>query len=46
MDVGFSFGSFVSIWDMDKNEKVKICIEMCRYPSIVSIYGPCGMEIA
>jgi hypothetical protein len=44
MDVGFIFGSSVSIWDMDENEKVKIGIKMCRDLSIVPIYGPCGME--
>jgi hypothetical protein len=26
------FGSSVHIWDMDKNEKVKIGIETCRDP--------------
>jgi len=30
MDVGFIFGSSVSIWDMDENEKVKIGIKMCE----------------
>ncbi len=38
------FGSYVSIWDADENEKVNICIRMCKDSSIVPIDGPCGME--
>lgn len=38
------FGSSISIWDVDKDEKVKIGIRMGRDPSIVPIYGPCGVE--
>jgi len=44
MDEGFMFGSFINIWDVDENERVKIDIRMCRDPSIVPIYGPCGVE--
>ncbi len=29
---------------MNENEKVKIGIKMCRDPSVVPIYGPCGVE--
>jgi len=44
MDEGFIFGSFVSIWDMNKNETMRIGIGMCRGLLVVPIYGPCGME--
>ncbi len=40
MDEGIIFGSSISIWEADKNERVKIGIEMCRDPSVVLIYGP------
>jgi hypothetical protein len=32
MDEGFIFGSYVSIWDMDKNERVRINIGTCTNP--------------
>jgi hypothetical protein len=35
MDEGFIFGSFVSIWDANKNETMNISIRMCKYPLIV-----------
>ncbi len=38
------FGSFLSIWDVDVNERVKIGIRMCIDSSIVPIYGPCSVE--
>ncbi len=38
------FGSFICIWDVDKNERVKIGIGMCKDLLIVPIYGPCGVE--
>jgi hypothetical protein len=44
MDEGFIFGSCVSIWDTDENEKVRIGIGMCKDSLIVPIYGPHGME--
>jgi hypothetical protein len=44
MDEGFMFGSFLSIWDVDVNERVKIGIRMCIDSSIVPIYGPCSVE--
>jgi hypothetical protein len=44
MDEGFMFGSFVNIWDVDENERVKIGIGMCRDSLVVPIYGPCGVE--
>jgi hypothetical protein len=44
MDEGFIFGSSISIWDMDENERVKIGIGMCKDSSIVLIYEACGME--
>jgi hypothetical protein len=44
MDEGFIFGSSISIWDVDENERVKIGIGFCRDSSIVPIYEPCGVE--
>jgi hypothetical protein len=44
MDEGIIFGSSISIWEADKNEKVNIGIEMCRDPLVVPIYGPYGVE--
>ncbi len=44
MDEGFIFGSFVSIWDVDENERVRISIGTCRDQSIVPIYEPYGVE--
>jgi hypothetical protein len=44
MDERFIFGSFISIWDVDENEIVRIGVGMCKDPSIVHIYGPYGME--
>ncbi len=44
MDEGFIFGNYVSMWDVDKNERVNINIKMCRDLSIVFIYGPCGVD--
>jgi hypothetical protein len=44
MDEGFIFGNYVSMWDVDKNERVNINIIMCRDLSIVFIYGPCGVD--
>jgi len=44
MDEGFIFGSSVSIWDTNENERVRINIGTCRDSSIVSIYEPCGVE--
>lgn len=38
------FNSSISIWEVHENERVKIGVEMCRDPSIVLIYGPCGVE--
>jgi hypothetical protein len=44
MDERFIFGSSISIWNVDKNERVNIGIRMCRDSSIVPIYEPCGVE--
>jgi hypothetical protein len=44
MDEGFIFGSFINIWDVDENERVRIGIGTCRNPSVVLIYGPYGVE--
>jgi hypothetical protein len=44
MDEGFIFGSFISIWDIGKDERVRIGIGTCKDLLIVPIYGPCGME--
>jgi hypothetical protein len=44
MDEGFIFGSFLTIWDMDKTERVKIGFVTCRDLLVVPIYGPCGVE--
>jgi hypothetical protein len=44
MDEKFIFGSSSSIWDADKNERVKIGIGTCRNSSGVLIYGACGVE--
>jgi hypothetical protein len=44
MDEGLIFGSSISIWDIDKNEKVKIGTGTCIILSIVPIYGPYGVE--
>jgi len=44
MDEGFMLGSSISIWDMDKNERVKIGIKTCRDPLVIPVYGPCGVE--
>jgi hypothetical protein len=38
------FDSSISIWDIHKNERVKIGVKTCRDPSILRIYGPCGVE--
>jgi hypothetical protein len=45
MDEGFIFSSYVSIWDMDENETMRIGIGTSRDSSIVPIYGPSGLEI-
>jgi hypothetical protein len=44
MDEGFIFGSCVNIWDANKNERVKIGIEMCKDSLVVPIYGLCGRD--
>jgi hypothetical protein len=44
MDEGFIFGNSISIWDLDKNEKVRINIGMCRDSSVGFIYGPYIVE--
>jgi hypothetical protein len=44
MDEGYIFGSLVSIWDANDNERVKINIETCNNPLVVPIYGPYEME--
>jgi hypothetical protein len=44
MEEGFKFGCSFTIWDPDKNERVKISFGTCRNPSIAPIYGPCGVE--
>jgi hypothetical protein len=44
MDKGFKFGRFVNIWDVNKNERLKISIRMCRDPLVVFVYGPYVME--
>jgi hypothetical protein len=44
MDKKFIFGSSSSIWDADKNERVRIDIGTCRNSSSVPIYGACGVE--
>jgi hypothetical protein len=36
--------SSISIWDMDDNEKARICIGMYIDPLVVPIYEPCGMH--
>jgi len=38
------FGSFINIWVFCENEQVKICMGTCGDPSLVLIYGPCGLE--
>jgi hypothetical protein len=45
MDEGFIFGSFVSIWDANKNETMRIGIRMCRDLLVVPIYGPCDIVV-
>jgi len=35
------FSSFINIWDVHENEKVKIGIGTCRDLLVVPIYGPC-----
>jgi hypothetical protein len=40
---GFVFNSSISIWDIHENERVKIGVKMCRNPSILRIYGTCGV---
>ncbi len=44
MDEALIFGSYVSIWDINKNEKVKIGIGTWRNLLVVPIYGPFGVE--
>jgi hypothetical protein len=44
MDEGFILRSFITIWDANNNEKVKIGFETSRDQLIVLIYGPCGVE--
>jgi hypothetical protein len=44
MDEGFIFCSSINIWDVGKNERVRIGNRMCRDPSVVPTYGPYGME--
>ncbi len=44
MDEGFIFGSSVSIWDTDENERVRINIGTCTNLSIILIYGPYGVK--
>lgn len=44
MDKGFIFGSFVNIWDINKNERVNIGIITCKDPLVVLVYGPYGVE--
>jgi hypothetical protein len=44
MDEGFKFGNFFSIWDVNKNERVKICFRTYRDSLVVPIYGPYGVE--
>jgi hypothetical protein len=44
MDEGFIFGSFLTLWDMDENEKVEIGFVTCRDLLVVLIYGPCGVD--
>ncbi len=39
----FIFGSFISIWDADENETMRINIRMCKDPLIFPIYGPYGV---
>jgi hypothetical protein len=44
MDDGFIFCSYITIWDANNNEKVKIGFETCKDQLIVPIYGPYGVE--
>jgi hypothetical protein len=37
MDERFIFGSYVSIWEMDDNERVEIGIGTCKVLSVIPI---------
>jgi len=37
MDDGFIFGSYISLWDVDENERVTIGIGMCRDQLVVDL---------
>jgi hypothetical protein len=43
MDEALIFGSFVSLWDTDENERVRIGIGTCRDLSMFFIYGFSGL---